>query len=112
MKGSSRVATIYIGDAPQGIKEGGGVVERKTSYGTIRIFSERSELGEMIDIYIVPLSDARSAIHVSTNVSPEIKDELHGLLSSLRPCSVIRSGGQRCPKSDVWSKELTGVLLP
>ena len=110
MKGSSRVATIYIGNAPQKIKNSSDVAERITLYGTIKILKEKSELDEMVDIYIIPISDARSTIHVSANVVPEIKEELHEVLSSLRPCAVIKSGGQKCPKNDVWSKELTEAL--
>jgi hypothetical protein len=108
-KGSIPIATIYFGDAPQQPESGASRVEKKTSQGTLVVIKNKGAEEDSVDIYIFPRQSSRSAIHVSANLAMTTEAELRELLSSLRPCFAIKSGGQRCPKSNVWSKELANL---
>lgn len=110
VKGSDTIATIYIGSAPQSVES--SVLPRisRASKGTIKIYDEPVRSIGRLDIYIVPDAKSASTIHISADSEHESGSELMELLSSFRPCTPIRSGGQKCPINTVWSKQLVREL--
>jgi len=110
-KDAKPVATIYIGNAPQTVESSLASVSESMG-GTIKIYRDGSAAVETLNIYITPKAKDASTVHISADLNASTHDELMELLSSLRPCKPIKSGGQKCPLNAAWSKELTKVLTP
>ena len=110
--GSKTFATIYIGDAPQ-IERAAAPKRLSTSrQGSVSVYAQATPAGQALEIYIVPKMKHASTVHISAELTLDTRSELTELLSSIRPCTPIRSGGQRCGVNDVWSKELIRNLQP
>lgn len=107
-RGELPIATIYVGNAPQDIESSSLPKEIKTSAGTIKIYGSQCAEGK-VNIVIKRHSHEGSTVHVSSFV-PVTSSELRELLSSLRPCTPIKSGGQKCPVNDGWSKAIFKAL--
>lgn len=110
-KGDKPVATIYIGNAPQKVKSSVAPIINESTAATIKIYRSGAVPAEVLDIYIEPKTKDASTVHISAELNSSTGSELLELLSSLRPCKPIKAGGQRCPLSTAWSKELTKVLM-
>lgn len=111
-KGDKPVATIYIGNAPQTVEDTQSPRVSKTKFGTIRVYSGGSSSAEKLNIYIAPKAKDGSTVHISADTDPAIRNELIELLSSVRPCEPIQTGGQKCSPNNAWSQELTKGLMP
>jgi len=109
-KDTETVATIYIGNAPQAAE---GLASRSFSQstdGTIKIYRDEAAPITKLDIYIALKTTDAPTIHISADLNSSTRTELMELLSSLRPCRPIKSGGQKCRINSVWSKDLTKAL--
>ena len=106
------IATIYIGNAPQAVEASAPPRVSKSKYGTIRVYSEGTLSADKLDIYITPNATDASTFHISADLEAASRQELVELLSSIRPCVAIKSGGQKCPLNNAWGQELTKGLLP
>lgn len=109
---SEPVATVYVGNAPQKEMSGELILRSKSKSGVLEAFSNKSSEVKKLDIYITPSARDASVIHIHAEDRSSTHDELQELLSSFRPCTPIRSGGQKCPISDIWSQELAQILAP
>lgn len=111
-KGPKAFANIYIGGAPR--PERVAVPKRVVSSkrGSITLYLKSTPTGERLEIYIAQKAKHAATVHISADLTPDTRAELIELLSSFRPCTPIRSGGQRCELNDVWSKELIRDLQP
>lgn len=67
--------------------------------------------GEVSETYILPKASSKSVTHISLEAEVSDRAKVAELLSSFRPCYPVKSGGQRCPKDGVWSRELIGFML-
>jgi len=111
-KGVKLVATIYIGNAPQRMEGSVDPSVTELANGTIKIYRNGAVPAERLDIYITPKIKDASTVHISADLSASTRNELIELLSSLRPCKPVKSGGQKCPLNATWSNELTRALMP
>lgn len=112
LKDTKPVAAIYVGNAPQ-ITDGPTApsVSESTNW-TIKVYRDVVAPVETLDIYITPKTKDVSIVHISAELNSSTHNELRELLSSLRPCKPIKSGGQKCPIDSAWSKELTKIPIP
>ena len=65
----------------------------KLKSATIRIYRDATAVAEALEIYIEPRTRDASTIHISAALDSSTRSELMELLSSIRPCKPIRSGG-------------------
>jgi hypothetical protein len=105
--GPASVATIYVGDGIDLPKVGGHVQVTRAADWEIRVVREGNA---GLDVYISPSGKGGSVVHFSASTSPATLDSVRELASSLRPCRAIRTGGQRCPASKIWSSEILLAL--
>ena len=111
-KDTKPFATIYIGNAPQIVESSvaPGIIE--STSGTIKVYRDGAAPVETLNIYITRKEKDAVTVHISADLNSSTRNELVELLSSLRPCKAIRSGGQKCPLNAAWSRELTAELIP
>ena len=109
-KDAETVATIYIGNAPQAAEDLASPSVSQSTDGTIKIYRDEAKPIRKLDIYIALKTADAPTIHISANLNSSTRTELMELLSSLRPCRPIKSGGQKCRINSVWSKDLTKAL--
>jgi hypothetical protein len=110
-KDAKPVATIYIGNAPQTVESSVASVSESMA-GTIKVYRDGSAPVETLNIYITPKAKDASIVHISADLNASTHNELMELLSSLRLCKPIKSGGQKCQLNAAWSRELTKLLTP
>ncbi|WP_223620519.1 hypothetical protein [Lysobacter sp. ESA13C] len=108
-KGGLAVATVYVGGAPQRIESDELLIKRKVPGWVLKMGAAKD--GEVSETYILPKARSKSATHISLEAEVSDRAKVAELLSSFRPCYPVKSGGQRCPKDGVWSRELIGFML-
>lgn len=108
----SPVAVIYVGDAPKAMGDAVPVVTSDTKHGVIRIYRGGAGAQARVNIYITAKDKRSSTIHIAADITSESRSDLVDLLSSLRPCRHIKSGGQHCPVDRVWSQEIIRAVSP
>lgn len=109
-KDTEPVATIYIGNAPQKVKGSAPSSVSESTGRVITVYRNEAAPIETLDIYITPKTKGVSTVHISAGLNASTRNELIELLSSLRPCKPIKSGGQKCPLNADWGKELTKAI--
>lgn len=111
-KDAKPVVTIYVGNAPQMMESSVAPSVSKSMSGTIKVYRDEVAPVERLNIYITPKAKDASTVHISADLDSSTHNELMELLSSLRPCTPIKSGGQKCPLNAAWSRELNKALTP
>ncbi|MFK3650521.1 hypothetical protein ACI2IY_19095 [Lysobacter enzymogenes] len=111
-KDTRLIASLYFGTAPMRLPAGQSVAEKNVEGSVLRVARRRATDGERLEVFIHMRAAAGSVIHISAPIGSNETPELEELFSGLRPCRPIKSGGQRCPASGAWSKELLALLRP
>lgn len=113
---SSSLVTLYKGRAPESRPDKKLIVNTYNSeYGKMTIYASGSGEGSgcpggCLDVYIDSVEDGKSTIHMHSALDAGLRGSLAEFISSFRPCLPLNEGGQRCKKSDVWSRSLLDAL--
>lgn len=107
-KGKTVIATIYVGNAPRITQNKTWSKEAITTRGTIKVYNgDTPDAG--VEVLIQQHSKEASIVHISSPI-PRTNDVLHELLSSFRPCTPIKAGGQKCPVYAGWNEVIEQAL--
>jgi hypothetical protein len=107
---SNEVATIYVGFAPEQPANGVTPAWVRSRDASIRVFRQSAGLTDHIDIYISRRKSGDIALHLSAEMTAATREDVFSLVSSLRTCKPIKSGGQRCNRNAEVGRKLMQAL--
>lgn len=109
-KGSSLLATIYVGDAPKRMDGEKPEYISTSKHGVVTMYKAAGSGSGHSEIYFVPRARGAATVHISATTEPSLRDEVFSLLSGFRSCTGVRPSGQKCSLQGGWGIELARAL--